>query len=199
MASLDPPTKRALIEDLREVLDRLDVTVVYVTHQRTEAIMIADRIAVMDEGRIVQVGTAQEVMNRPVNEMVADLVGVENILEGRVAGARDGVTVVEVEGQEIEVAGGEGLTAKVWLFVRPENVYIAAADHSERQTGMRNHFEGEITKLYDMGAFYRAVTECGFALVALVTKRSANEMGLRVGMRVSTSFDSTDVHAVSRE
>lgn len=198
MASLDPPTKKALIEDLQEVLDRLDVTVVYVTHQRTEAIMIADRIAVMDEGRIVQVGTAQEVMNFPVNEMVADLVGVENILKGKVIGARDGVTVVEVEGKEIEVAGGEGLTDKIWLFVRPENVSIGV-DDGERQTGMRNRFGGEITKLYDMGPFYRATVECAFVLVALVTKRSANRIGLRVGLRVSASFDSTDAHAVSRE
>ena len=198
MASLDPPTKKSLIEDLQQVLDRLDVTVVYVTHQRTEALMIADRIAVMDEGRIVQVGTAQEVMNYPVNEMVADLVGVENILKGRVTGEREGVAVVEVDGQEIEVADREGLAGKVWLFVRPENVSIVAYD-GERQTGMRNYFEGEITKLYDMGSFYRAVVECGFALVALVTKRFAVEMGLRVGLRVSASFDSTGAHVVSRE
>ena len=199
MASLDPPTKKALIEDLREVLDRLDVTVIYVTHQRSEAVTLADRIAVMDEGRIVQVGAAQEVLNYPVNEMVADLVGAENILKGRVTGARDGVTIVEVADNEIEVAGGEGLTGKVWLFVRPENVSVVAADGVEHQAGLRNHFEGEITKLYDMGPFYRTVVECGFVLVALVAKRSADQMGLRVGMRVSASFDATGAHVVSRE
>jgi molybdopterin-binding protein len=120
------------------------------------------------------------------------------MLKGRVTGTHDGVTVVEVAGEEIEVAGGDGLTGKVWLFVRPENVSIVAPD-SEHREGMRNSFDGEITKLYDMGPFYRATVECAFVLVALVTKRSANQMGLRVGLRVSASFDSTDVHAVSRE
>jgi len=80
MASLDPPTKESLLADLCRILSEMETTVVYVTHELTEAIILAGRWVVMDEGRIVQVGTPQEVMTYPVNRKVSNFVGVENIL-----------------------------------------------------------------------------------------------------------------------
>ena len=83
-SSLDPPTRDSLIEDLEHILQQTRTTAVFATHDRLEALRLSDRIAVMNEGKILQIGSPEEVMNHPVNEIVASFVGVETILTGKV-------------------------------------------------------------------------------------------------------------------
>lgn len=198
MASLDPPTKESLLADLQRILDELHITVLYVTHQRTEAIQLADRLVVMDEGKVVQAGTPREVVTCPATQRVAELVGVETILQGDVTAASNGVATVTVNGSEIKAARRQDIAGRVWVFIRSENVTIATGDVS-RNGDDRNCLPGIVEKMLDTGAFYRVAIDCGFPLVSLLTRRSVEEMDLRVGRRVWASFKPAGVHVVPRE
>ncbi len=104
-SALDPPTRESLIKDLSKVLRDTRTTTVFATHDRMEAIRLSDRIAVMHEGKIHQIGTPWDVMNRPADEFVANFVGIETILSGKVTQSNGGTLVVSVLGKEIEAVG----------------------------------------------------------------------------------------------
>ncbi len=104
-SSLDPPTREGLTGDLEQILRETHTTAVASTHDQTEALRLADRLAVMNEGKIVQIGPVAEVMNRPADEFVASFVGVETVLPGRVLRTSDGVFTADVGGGEIQAVG----------------------------------------------------------------------------------------------
>ncbi len=83
-ASLDPPTREAIVADLEKVLAETKTTTVMATHDRNEALRLSDRIAIMESGRIAQIDRPAVIMNEPVDEFVASFVGTESILEGEV-------------------------------------------------------------------------------------------------------------------
>jgi len=95
-AALDPPTREALLEDLNRVLRASGTTAIMATHDQGEALRLSDRIAVMNEGRIIQIGAPAEVMNHPIDEFVASFVGVETIIEGRVIKCERGTATIAV-------------------------------------------------------------------------------------------------------
>ncbi|MBI4733613.1 MAG: ABC transporter ATP-binding protein, partial [Rubrobacteridae bacterium] len=196
MASLDPPTKESLLTDLHRILTELRTTVIYVTHEITEALTLADRLVVMKNGKIAQVGTPQEIMTLPADRDIADFVGVENIIEGEVVDLSAGMSRVMVGGFEIQAINPEGLNGKIWVLIRPENVTISIEEIKEK-TSVRNRFAGKITRILDQGAFYRVMIDCGFPVFAFVTKQSAEEMELTPGTAVWVSFKATGVHIVS--
>jgi putative spermidine/putrescine transport system ATP-binding protein len=86
MTGLDAKLKTRLQEEIGSLLDEIDVTSLYVTHDQAEAMVMCDRIAVMNEGRIEQVGTPEEIYEQPANDFVADFVGTSNRIEATVAG-----------------------------------------------------------------------------------------------------------------
>src|SRR4030042_1974142 len=112
-ASLDPPTRDSLLEDLEHILQQTRTTAIFATHDRLEALRLSNRMAVMNEGKIFQIGSPGEVMNHPVNEWVASFVGAETILTGKVINKDGGSFFASVEGQEIEVVGGIHLGERV--------------------------------------------------------------------------------------
>jgi len=191
-ASLDPPTRDALIEDLEFVLQRTRTTVIFATHDRLEALRLSNRIAVMNGGCILQVGSPEEVMNRPANEFVASFVGVETILAGSVTKRDGGTFIASVSGQEIEVVGDVHSGESVVLCVRPENVTLLTPPSQER-TSARNIFPGKIVKIVSLGLYQKVYLDCGFQLVAYVTNRSLEELSLKEGKEVKASFKATAV------
>ncbi len=101
-AALDPPTRESLLEDLNRVLRESGTTAVLATHDQGEALRLSDRIAVMHDGRIVQVGAPTAVMNHPVDEFVAAFVGVETILAGRVVKYERGTATVAITADDVK-------------------------------------------------------------------------------------------------
>ena len=198
MASLDPPTRESFLVDLYEILEKLNTTVIYVTHELTEAMILADRCAFIDAGVIQQIGSPREVTASPATRGIADFVGVRNILKGRTVARANGLVRIKVNGAEVEAIGPDNPSDKVWVLIRPENVTITLAK-TGTGSGVRNHFSGTVTTILDLGVFYRAILDCGFPLVAFITKRSVEDMGLTVGQKVWASFKATGVHIISRE
>jgi tungstate transport system ATP-binding protein len=196
-ASLDPPTRDSLIEDLEHILQQTRTTVIFATHDRSEALRLSYRMAVMNEGKIFQIGSPEEVMNHPIDEFVASFVGVETILSGRVTKKYGGTFLASILGQEIEVVGDVHLGETVVLCIRPENVTLSTSTFKEA-TSARNMFMGKILKIVPLGLYQKIQLDCGFPLVAYVTNHSMEELSLAEGKEVKASFKATAVTVVRR-
>ena len=104
-AALDPPTRQSIIHDMEKIIRETGTAVVLVTHDESEALRLSDRIMVLNGGRIVQSGSPDEIMNRPVNRFVAEFVGMESIIPGTVLKNREGAVFISVNGGAIEAIG----------------------------------------------------------------------------------------------
>jgi tungstate transport system ATP-binding protein len=196
-ASLDPPTRDSLIEDLEHILQQTRTTAVFATHDRIEALRLSNRMAVMKDGKILQVGLPGEVMNHPVNEWVASFVGMETILSGSVIKQNGGTFITSVEGQEIEVVGEVHLGETVVLCIRPENVTLSI-HQSKESISARNVFQGRIVKITPLGFYQKVQLDCGFLLIAYITSHSLEELSLAEGKEVRASFKATAVTVMRR-
>ena len=127
LGALDLGLRRAMQGELTRLNREVGATFVYVTHDQDEALTMSDRVAVMNEGRVVQVGTPKEVYERPRNRFVAGFVGETNLLEGRVRHVDGEETAVEVPGSGVLRAVAAGKVAvgeRATVAVRPEQVAL---------------------------------------------------------------------------
>ncbi len=191
-SSLDPPTRDSLIEDLERILQQTRTTAIFATHDRLEALRLSDRIAVLNGGKVLQMGSPEEVVNHPRDELVASFMGMEAILTGKVVKKSGGTFSVSVEGKEIEAVGDAHLGESVVLCVRPENITLSVGCSAEG-TSARNVFRGKIVKIVSMGLYQKVQLDCGFPLVAYVTNHSLKELSLAEGKDVRASFKATAV------
>ncbi len=197
-ASLDPPTRESLIEDLASILQQTRMTVILATHDRMEALRLSTRMAVMKDGEILQTGPPEEVVNRPMNEWIASFVGTETILSGRVIKKEEGTLLVAVEGEEIEAVGDAGVGEKVILCIRPESVTLSISTARETISA-RNVFIGRIEEIHSMGFYHKVRMNCGFPLVAYITRTSMENLSLKVGREVTASFKATSLHVIRQK
>jgi len=191
LSALDCRTKAYLRDGLKRVKKEYGITMVHVTHDQTEGIMLGDRIAVMMHGELMQVGTPHEIFNRPKNEEMASFVGIDNVLKGEIIDNSDGVAMVNAYGQGMVYAVTEYREGKVKLFVRPEDIILSK---EECHSSARNVMKGKIVELQDMGALSQVDLDNG--IVALVTKRSIKSMSLEIGQGIFASFKTTSAHVV---
>jgi molybdate/tungstate transport system ATP-binding protein len=149
LANLDEPIRRRLRFELRETLATLDIPVVYVTHDQDEAAIVADRVAIMNDGRIVQSGPKARVFNDPETAFVADFVGMENVVPGQVAGHAAGGTLVDV-GSTTVVAAGDPACDDVSVAIHPEAIDVLPAPDSSSPADVRADGDG-ISRERDAG------------------------------------------------
>jgi tungstate transport system ATP-binding protein len=192
-ASLDPPTRQALMDDLEQVLRESGTAALIATHDQSEALRLADRMMVMNNGAIIQAGTPAEVMTNPANTFVASFVGMENLLTGTVAAIVDGLLVLDVAGQHLEIVANGVVGERVVLCTRPENVVVTTGDPDSR-TSARNIFTGRVTRIVPFGPVNKLYLDCGFPLVASVTGQSLADLDITTGSSVFASFKATAVH-----
>ena len=197
-SSLDPPTRESLIEDLEGILRQSRTTTLFATHDRQEALRLSDQIAVMNNGKILQIGSPEEVMNHPIDEFVASFVGVETVLTGKVIKKEGGTFVTSVSGQEIEAVGEAQIGEEVVLGIRPEHVTLASSS-SREITSARNHFPAKIEKIISLGFYQKIHLDCRFPLVAYVTHHSMENLSLRERKEVMVSFKATAIHVIRRK
>jgi iron(III) transport system ATP-binding protein len=133
LSNLDARLRVQMREEIRRLQARLAITTVYVTHDQEEAMAIADEIAVMDRGRLIQLGSAEDLYARPAASFVANFIGRVSVLRAKVVGDAEGGALVEVNGQRVVAEGaarpaGDGTVA---IAVRPETIELApaASDH----------------------------------------------------------------------
>ena len=195
-SALDPPSRDTLVADLGAILRRERVSTVLVTHDRIEARALADRVAVMMRGRIVQQDTPERLFRTPISDEVARFVGIETIVDGRVESSSAGVVRLEAGGQKIQVAAEATVGERVRLCLRPEDVTLTPGAIVAAPSSARNRLTGTVAEVVRAGGQARVVVDCGFPLVALITYQSVDELGLTEGARVTATFKATAPHLI---
>ena len=197
LSALDAPTRVRLRDELRSFLKQLALPSIIVTHDWTEALTLGDVMAVISGGDVLQVGAPIEVFSRPQNAEVARVVGIETVVKGQVVGTADGMVRVSVRGTILTAVQGELAGASVFVCIRSEDVVLAREQAAA--SSARNHLAGTVNQVTLLGALARITIDCGFPLVAMVTRSTVEEFGLSPGIPVMAAIKAGAVHLVSRQ
>jgi len=218
-AALDRNLQERLVLEARELHNQLQQTTVHVTHNQEEAITLADRICILESGRIKMIGTPDEVFRSPSSTFVARFVCTENIYRNVSVENNDGkFLIMQHAGNQIfcnyldtadkicvsesddrgffhSTSEFDKITDEVTFCVRPETTFL----HSSRPADIkRNVFKGEITKVFDRGLMFQSTIKINddFLIVNLTMRKRFMDLNLKEGSTVYVSFDETNVHII---
>jgi spermidine/putrescine ABC transporter ATP-binding subunit len=167
LGALDKQLRDSLQLEMRRLHAELGITFVYVTHDQEEALIMSDRIAVVHEGRIAQLGPPEELYDRPSNRFVASFIGESNFLSGTVRGMENGIVVADCGGATLRALAAGPLPAgsAVTLTTRPERMQFA--DDDVAVAGRQNRLRATVTEAMFAGERCRYLLrgEDGVALV----------------------------------
>ncbi len=213
-SNLDVHVRRRFREDLRRVVEHLAATVVIITHEHAEALSLAQRVAVINEGKLVQIGTPEEVFTHPRNAFVADFTGAETIWRGEVIACEQGLCTMKTRaGLLVQAPAAAAPGAEVTIALRPEDVAVAIDGEAERGpapgSSVRNRWPGTVDGLSRSGPLVRVVLklDCDAGaevcyggegeVISLITRASADELQLAPGVRVIASVKATALNVLA--
>lgn len=186
LSALDP----AFREEVRNALKRLhqssSTTFLMVTHDFAEALSLAGQAAIMNNGRIVQIGDVTEIFEKPESPFVADFVGMKNLFQASFTGTHALVSGIRIEiGRMVDPSSH-------YLAIRPEEMVISREKFS---SSMRNNYSGIVTRIDNQGFYYEVDVRVGdVSFKGLITKGALIELGLQEGNPVFLSFKASAVH-----
>ena len=196
-SALDARTRDQLRLDLAYFMRNAGIPAIFVTHDHTDALALADKIAVINEGRVVQEGSAADVFERPHDAFVARFVGVENVLTGRIEGRiGDWVRIAVADRIIFARSPTENMSGEpVVACIRAGNVTLrlGGARPIDDAAGL-NRLPGRIAAITNLGPLTEVRLDCGFELAAYVMSREVRAGGYLVGAAAEVEFDAAFVH-----
>jgi spermidine/putrescine transport system ATP-binding protein len=198
LGALDLKLRKGLQVELKRIQREVGITFVYVTHDQEEALTMSDRIAVMNGGRVEQIGDPEEVYERPATTFVAGFIGVSNLMPATVGG--DGEVRLE-NGPRVRVAAG-GLSAgdRCFAVVRPEKLRIDSLDGAGASANGRPRVEGTVESSIYLGTATQIVVDLGGDVQMTVLVPNASEAERQTlpggGARVALSWEPDHMHLV---
>ena len=192
LAALDPRTRESLRIELKKMLESLDVTSIFVTHELSDAYAISDKIAVMGAGRIEQVGHRDEIFSEPNSEYVARFLG-QNVYSGKVIDYSSPRSTIEINGIKISAGNaGDIDNDSVLVTIRPEDVVLSSdlkPGNLKWDEVAYNNLQGKIVEIVRINSAIEVTVDVGFPLRLTMTATSLRELGLKEGGHVSALFD----------
>jgi spermidine/putrescine transport system ATP-binding protein len=207
LGALDLRLRRQLQIELKRIQQDVGITFVHVTHDQEEALTMADTIAVMNEGRIEQMGSGEELYERPRTEFVANFLGLSNLIDGTV-GSRDGTmaTFDAEEGERVFVPSDRFANVNggaIRVGIRPEKIEIASSDAAgEASSATRNIIHGRVTVASYLGTSiqYLVETKTGRELTVIAPNRDGDAASsIGPGRDVSLAWDPAHTFVVQRQ
>jgi len=192
-ANLDPVSASKIEEILAHIIREQRTTMVMATHDMSQGQRLASRVGVLMDGELLQVGSPGQIFSSPRSKEVAQFVGVDNILSGIIVAKDDNLVTIDVNGRFIQAISDYDVGEKVQALIRPEDLTISL---SKDAISARNVFNGRVTKIVWLGSLVRIEVACGFPLLGVITKRSAEDLNLAIGKEVYTTFKATAVHII---
>ncbi len=193
-SALDENTKSKLISEMKDLHRKEGITFIHVTHSQEEAILLADRIGIMMNGTIVQVGTPDEIFYKPLSKEIAKFVKIENIWEGKVIEKNEEELLVDVNGNHIvALCDHFKVGQEIRLIIRPEDIILGKGN-----TSARNNFKGKVISIVKHGFYYIIRIDCGFEVEAAVTKQSIESLNIREGKDINIFFKATALQVIKR-
>ena len=209
LSSLDPKARSQMRGLLRKIHRRGQHAIVHVTHDYTEAVALATRVAVIEHGTIVQTGTVDETFRHPKSEFVAQFVGIKNFFKGELQGDDSERTrCFRTDCLDFSVLA-EGTCGKGFVCIRSEDITISNGFLCEQDaiggrphTSARNNFVGTILDIIPAGHGMEVLIDIGrdkpVELAALVTGESVESMGLHCGKKVRASFKASAIRYIEQ-
>ena len=198
LAALDKKLREEMQIELRSLQRRIGITTIFVTHDQEEALTLSDRVIVLERGKIVQVGTPEEVYENPQNKFSGLFVGKSNFIEGKVIDCKEGEMVCDVSGigrvtaKPTPEAGGQ-----VQFLLRPEKVHLSREKPLHFK---KNCFYGKVEHLVYLGMIteYHLKTEKGFGLVAAVLNVNQSTQKFELGESIWATWSPDDFIQISQ-
>jgi putative spermidine/putrescine transport system ATP-binding protein len=195
LGALDKKLREHMQIELLKIQDRLGVTVIYVTHDQEEALVMSDRVVVMADGVIQQIGRPDELYRRPGNRFVADFVGETNILEGRITGEGSMPTLAIATGVQVRAPSNRSWKSgeRAFLILRPECVRIG-----RRAESCANRLEGAIERVIYVGDVSRVLITMSGGQTLIAKVQNSGDAGVgEVGDVVCVGWDSDPTWVVA--
>ena len=191
LSALDSKTRETLQEYLRKINREFKVTIVHVTHDFLEAMSLADRMAVMDRGRILQADVPERILTQPSNAFIAEFTRSVNIFRGQAA-PRENMTEIRVAGLSLWATGFRR-QGRVTVVVRPESILLA---REPPKASARNLFKGTIVEVEHRGVVYavKVAVDGGLTFTSYITRSALLELGLKRGDSIYLFFKASEVH-----
>jgi len=194
LTAIDAETSRSFLDELKRINRELKVSFLHVTHDQMEAFSLADKIAIMREGKIVQVGDPNEVLSNPADELVARFLGYENVFRVRLVKWEKGISEVNANGVSIKLNGkleGGGAT----IAIRPEDILIKM--EAPPVSLEWNFLEGIVKGHTNLGPIAEVVVDAGLLFKVIIDKRSFLEFELFKQKQVYVGFKASSVRVVN--
>jgi molybdate transport system ATP-binding protein len=196
LSALDAVTREEVRNELRVLLQALDIPTYVVTHDRIDALALGDRTILMDNGRIIQSGATRDVFGNPATPIAARLVGVDTVLIGQVASVAHGLASVSVGGQKVRAEALAGSGEEVALCIRAEDVLVART--ADGDLSAMNQWPAVVEYETAEGPFVRVMLNCGFRLSALVTRDGWHRLALKPGDRALAIVKAASIRVLPR-
>lgn len=202
VSALDEQMRDTLCRQIKDLQRRTGTTTLHVCHNFAEMLAVADRVGVIHAGKIIQIGTPQEILQRPRNRFVAQFVQAGNVLTGRAVHTEGGLRIACADGVEFRAARAGPAVANrdLSFIIRPENVRIAFGEPSSRSPDV-NLLRGTVGGLTDLGALVRLSVACrgGVNLQVLLGRKEFANLNVQPGERVMLTIEPDDVHVLEAE
>ncbi|MCJ7712612.1 MAG: ABC transporter ATP-binding protein [Chloroflexi bacterium] len=198
LGALDLKLRRQLQVELKRVQLEVGITFIYVTHDQEEALALSDRIAVMDHGRVEQLGTPEELYDAPRTRFVAGFIGTTNLLAGTIESVEPGGVVIRLDGGERCLApSGMAAGTAIDLAIRPEAITIVPDDQSMQTDGPMSALRGRVLQSAYLGtSVSHQVRTDGGLVLSVVVPRSVERPAQ--GDRVRLVWELPDVLVIER-
>jgi molybdate transport system ATP-binding protein len=195
LASLDAPLKAKIIPFLLRIRDAFKIPTLCVTHDRFEALALADEILVLVNGKVRQTGPVLGVFNQPADSEVAKTVGVETLQPGVVINRSEGLATVQVGTTRLTALAPADNVEEVFVCIRGEDVILQRT--SGAASSVRNHLAARVVAIHPSSPMVRVELDAGFPLFALITRPACEELHLRSGVSVVALIKAPAVHLVA--
>jgi molybdate transport system ATP-binding protein len=195
LASLDAALKAKIVPYLVRVRDEFQIPMLYVTHDRFEALALAEKMVVLINGTAMQTGPVADVFVHPANAEVARFVGVETLQPGRIMGVNEGLATVSVNRVTLTALAPAAAADAVFVCIRGEDVVL---QRDVTVSSVRNRLPARIISIRPEGALFRVELDAGFPLLALITRPACAELGLREGDAIIALIKTPAIHLVPR-
>ena len=197
-AALDAPTRQDQLEQFHAVLSESNVTAVFATHDRGEALLLGDRLAVLTRGRIAQLDIAETVFSRPKSPEVARFLGVETLLKGSIFSSAQGRLEIQCGDIRVDAVGDGEVGDRVHVAVRPEEIEIIDSTQGPSAAHC-NTIEGNVARVSPKETHFRVEIDCGQRVVAMVGRARFRQLGVAVGASVVATFTVEATHVIKAQ
>ena len=186
LSALDPQLRTKLQIEIRRIQKELGITTIYVTHSQAEAFSISDRIAILNNGTIQQVGTPEEIYSNPNNEFVANFISEGNILKGTIQNSEDGVLTVSFGDATLEIKGNGKSGSQVIFTIKPERVQLDVSTQI-------NSIQTKVLSAIPLVGEQRIILKCDEQEIVCLTRGNEIDYRLMLDAVVSIQMEIDDI------